>query len=341
MSQTRHRITNSVYTVEPDETRLCAGCEALNAADAIYCDQCGVLIPGMPTAYAAEPDETRMCSACGAGNEPDALFCDQCASRFPESNRAWNRAVLRAGLMNRRRNRAEMQPAIIERGLFSEFRNNLRLRDGLEIEPGENFTAVRVVFPYNTPDQFNRVFEQGCFADYIREWELGRARFMVKHLWSHDEMSVPLGPVVSLADTSAGLDFVAAFDPDIDEAMEVYSAIDNGSLESYSISWEPDVIEVADNYNGNDGFYYIQRHCSALYDVSPVNFAGMPNAYIREKLGVDTNGIVLSAQLRGGSREVVPEPESVTPLWTPSDFASAAVALNTSRTLSHRSDSHG
>jgi hypothetical protein len=67
------------YRREPDETVQCAACGLMNAADARYCDQCGTVIMGGPTAkYAAEADETVQCPVDKSMNEPDAQFCDQC-----------------------------------------------------------------------------------------------------------------------------------------------------------------------------------------------------------------------------------------------------------------------
>lgn len=169
------------------------------------------------------------------------------------------------------------------------------LRVNLDVLPQRDdasLPAVRVTFPYNTPDFCNRVFELGAFADYIAAWESGAARYSVRHLWVHDDWSVPLGPVRSLAETKSGLDFVAEFDPAISQAGEVLAAIRNGSLDSYSISWTAAEVETLDKYKGERGDFYIQRKCT-LYDVAPVNFAGMPNAKIRQLLKVDLTGKAL------------------------------------------------
>ncbi|CAN5299561.1 hypothetical protein BH23CHL9_BH23CHL9_12520 [soil metagenome] len=48
----------------------CASCGGRNAADAKFCDDCGIPLQ-------------RVCSACNAANAGDAKFCDDCGTALP------------------------------------------------------------------------------------------------------------------------------------------------------------------------------------------------------------------------------------------------------------------
>ena len=56
------------------ESVRCLQCNAVNARDAQFCDQCGFALR-----------KTKPCPSCGEQNDPDARFCDKCGQEIGSS----------------------------------------------------------------------------------------------------------------------------------------------------------------------------------------------------------------------------------------------------------------
>lgn len=130
-----------------------------------------------------------------------------------------------------------------------------------------SYTAL---FPYNVPDFLNRVFMPGVFKDF-----LAKPDWQVQHLWTHNDFALPLGPVLELTETKAGLLFKAQFSDTV-LGRDAWQLVQDGALSAISISWIP--IQVERQEKNNIVFRLQQK--AKLLDVSPVNFGGMPTAKI-------------------------------------------------------------
>lgn len=134
-------------------------------------------------------------------------------------------------------------------------------------EEERSYTAL---FPYNKPDYLRRIFVPGVFADFLAapEWQ-------VQHLWVHDDWALPLGPVLALEETEDGLLFKAQFSNTV-LGCDAWQLVRDGAINAVSIAWAPTQVERQDR----NGVTFLLQQKAKLYDVSPVNFGGMPGAMI-------------------------------------------------------------
>jgi HK97 family phage prohead protease len=136
------------------------------------------------------------------------------------------------------------------------------------LDPEErSYTAL---FPYNVPDFLKRIFVPGVFRDF-----LAAPSWQVQHLWVHNDWALPLGPVLGLEETDAGLLFKAQFSDTV-LGRDAWQLVQDGALSAVSISWIP--VQTERQERGGATFTLQQK--AKLLDVSPVNFGGMPGAKI-------------------------------------------------------------
>ncbi len=136
------------------------------------------------------------------------------------------------------------------------------------LDPEErSYTAL---FPYNTPDVMRRIFVAGVFADF-----LANPTWQVQHLWVHNDFALPLGPVLELRETDAGLLFKAQFSDTV-LGRDGWQLVQDKALTAVSISWTP----VQQERVERNGVTFMLQQKAKLWDVSPVNFGGMPGATI-------------------------------------------------------------
>jgi HK97 family phage prohead protease len=138
--------------------------------------------------------------------------------------------------------------------------------DALDLEE-RSYTAL---FPYNTPDVLRRIFVPGVFADF-----LANPSWQVQHLWVHNDFALPLGPVLEITETDAGLLFKAQFSDTV-LGRDAWQLVVDKALAAVSISWLPQVVEREER----NGVTFLLQQKAKLFDVSPVNFGGMPGAKI-------------------------------------------------------------
>ncbi len=134
-------------------------------------------------------------------------------------------------------------------------------------EEERSYTAL---FPYGTPDVMRRIFVPGVFADF-----LARPLWQVQHLWVHNDWALPLGPVLELKETKAGLLFKAQFSDTV-LGRDAWQLVQDGALSAVSISWLPQQVERVER----NGVVFMLQQKAQLFDVSPVNFGGMRGAKI-------------------------------------------------------------
>ncbi len=134
-------------------------------------------------------------------------------------------------------------------------------------EEERSYTAL---FPYNKPDFLRRIFIPGVFAAFLAapEWQ-------VQHLWVHNDWALPLGPVLELEETEDGLLFKAQFSDTV-LGRDAWQLVRDGAINAVSIAWAPIQVERQER----NGVTFLLQQRAKLYDVSPVNFGGMPGAKI-------------------------------------------------------------
>lgn len=89
------------------DTITCPSCDAMNATDAVYCDQCGKALGDAAggATYSAGADETAACPMCGEMNATDAKFCDQCGADMGASPKSGTVTV-----------KVNLEPALVKAG---------------------------------------------------------------------------------------------------------------------------------------------------------------------------------------------------------------------------------
>lgn len=141
--------------------------------------------------------------------------------------------------------------------------------------------SYMALFPYGVPDFLKRIFVPGVFRDF-----LAAPTWQVQHLWVHNDWALPLGRVLALEETDAGLLFKAQFSDTV-LGRDAWQLVQDGALSAVSISWIP--IQTERQERGGATFVLQQK--AKLLDVSPVNFGGMPGATIlRDRMASHFDG---------------------------------------------------
>lgn len=132
-------------------------------------------------------------------------------------------------------------------------------------EPG---TLRGQAVPFGSPivqGPFEHIIEPGCFDRQLRD----PAR--VKVLWSHDVQS-PIGHLLDLTATAAGLDYVARIvdDPTVPDGARAMTLIREGVIDEVSIGFDWEKWTEEQFERGGRTMWRIRHQRGRLRELSPV-----------------------------------------------------------------------